>query len=143
MEEKFVTYDIALKLKELGFNEGVCAYFKGDIYAGDNTDGVFCWWGEMNKHGGWPVIENDSIVPAPLWQDAEDWLLKKHKICIEYIFDDCLWEARLGKFTLPDFVPDEVVYLEETSETITDAIEDKPKIRKLAILKAIEMCQVA
>ncbi len=64
MKEQFVPYDLALKLEELGFDEdcfmewyqhetGYAELFKNSTY--------------LPKH----------IIPAPLWQQAFDWLLPK------------------------------------------------------------------
>ena len=30
------------------------------------------------------------------------------------MFDDMTWQARIGEFTVPDFVPDETIALEES-----------------------------
>lgn len=134
MEKKFVTYDIAVQLEKLGYSEPCIAFFDPD------------------KHELHPVMQEPAkgyfnvgsfteTLRAPLWQDVVDWMLDEHDINIEFIFDDCQWEARLGKLTIPDFVPDETIYLDKTSETIKEAKKDFRKIRKQAILKAIEICQ--
>lgn len=77
MQKQFVTYEIALKLKELGFDEECLGWF----------------WGKT------PVLEigrttldaliNPAIL-APLWQQAIDWLREKHSIFVSYDFEqDC------------------------------------------------------
>ena len=76
MEEQFVTYEIALKLKELGFDEEVIATFDTDennelrIFAFSVPDkGIF----EIGFNKGW-------CIKAPLWQQVVDWLREKHNI---------------------------------------------------------------
>lgn len=79
MEEQFVTYEIALKLQGLGFNEdcivgrsslGIMNY---KIVSGNN--GCFVSW--MKK--------DDTDLPLPLWQQAIDWLRNMHGIHV-FIF---------------------------------------------------------
>lgn len=60
MGEQFVPYELALKLKELGFNEKCLAH-----YAFTSL--------KLNV----PVITSSHIHKAPLWQQAFDWLLLK------------------------------------------------------------------
>ena len=78
MKEQFVTYEIALKLKELGFEEKCLAgYYEEDFTKkaillqresvnNQNTYGLFC--------------------SAPLWQQAIDWFRKKHAIHLEFVY---------------------------------------------------------
>lgn len=78
MEKQFVTYEIALLLKELGFNE-MCLgmYIKIQLHKAR-----FKYMLDICK-------TNDSIskffihqpgnCAAPLWQQAIDWLREKHK----------------------------------------------------------------
>ena len=66
MEKQFTTYEIALKLKKLGFSEeclGIYYYddsFKRYILEYKNTE------------------EYLVCIPAPLWQQVIDWLDKKN-----------------------------------------------------------------
>ena len=81
MKEQFVTYEIALKLKELGFDEPCLAFYQGSkdlvqkkpflknskqIYYGQDNIGV--------KESPSMNVNNCT---APLWQQAFIWLLKK------------------------------------------------------------------
>ena len=73
MKEQFVTYEIALKLKDLGFDEPCIAYYfnrYGDVelfseFVIDHSKRVFY------THSEYETI-------APLWQQAIDWFLKKN-----------------------------------------------------------------
>ena len=85
MEKQFVTYEIALKLKELGFNKECLAYYNNPPYPDlmHNCENVM----ESNF-----IIENiGNSLKAPLWQQVIDWLREKQNICIDIepiTFDD-------------------------------------------------------
>lgn len=130
MNKQFVTYEIALKLKELGFNEGVCAYYKGKPYSTDGTEGKFCWYGELDGHGNWLIVNNDSIVAAPLWQQVIDWLVDVHKYHIEPTYGDYAkkWAFQLNAVNGGRKPPFRSDYIYNYSE-----------VKIHAILKALEL----
>lgn len=77
MKEQFVPYELAIKLKELGFDEkcfsGYNLEWNGQMkfaqqvpYVGDNYG-----WGKYSHH-------NKHIIKAPLWQQAFDWFRENH-----------------------------------------------------------------
>jgi hypothetical protein len=64
----FVTYEIALKLKEKGFNEQCLAFFNGvgdDMLQPIDTDFI-------------NFREIGECIAAPLWQQVIDWLEREH-----------------------------------------------------------------
>lgn len=62
MKEQFVSSDIAVQLKELGFDEECLAYW-------DHTYKTFnLQWCRYNMH---------SATKLPLWQQAIDWCMQK------------------------------------------------------------------
>lgn len=65
MQEQFIPYKQALELKELGFDEECL----GTYYLMENDQIEF----EPNTD----TFDSDIDIPAPLWQQAFDWLLKK------------------------------------------------------------------
>lgn len=77
MNTKFVSYQIALKLKELGFNEKCFGYF--------TKDEVFFYFDVDDFSSSYTKNLDNLIVnsvdklycTAPLWQDAIDWLFKE------------------------------------------------------------------
>ena len=80
MEKQFVTYEIALKLKELGFDEECCAIYRKD---------------RLYPILGFEKINStkQSVITAPLWQQVFDWLFSKlnfycPNIKIEVFSDD-------------------------------------------------------
>ena len=76
MKEQFVPYDIALKLKELDFDEPCLAMFSrvGELFSLDCADYDSlkgCNNSDLNYY--YPVS-------APLFQQAFEWLRKKHNL---------------------------------------------------------------
>ena len=74
MKKEFVTHEIALALKELGFDEECLAVFSDDKYfdlihvCENQTEGNF-------------VIESFQYgTKAPLWQQAFRWFRVKHNL---------------------------------------------------------------
>jgi predicted ATP-grasp superfamily ATP-dependent carboligase len=67
MENLFVPYEIALKLKEKGFDEPSLAYYDKD------KDFII---GILNNIG------LKRFISAPLYQQVVDWFREKHKIVI-------------------------------------------------------------
>ena len=115
MEKQFVTYEIALDLKNLGFNEECFGYYepmKSWMMAGTKLNP------EPHFHGcNWPSPDNEMYfmyvanhfgdrtstvsnayftkaiknISAPLWQQVIDWFREKQNICINIepiTFDD-------------------------------------------------------
>lgn len=77
MKEQFCSYEIALKLKELGFDE-VCL----GVY---NRERAFRFNNVYNPvdrtKSGFPAVNNGKI-PVPLWQQAINWLEEKHNLIV-------------------------------------------------------------
>lgn len=79
MKRQFVTYEIAVALKELGFDEQCLGYYyheneytRCNPCIQHNTD---FWWGDYDVPAG--------SLKAPLWQQATDWLRETHGINVE------------------------------------------------------------
>lgn len=133
MREQFVTCEIALKLKELGFNEKCFALF--DAYNENNL--VYLSDGK-NKMGN--IMLNSSMdysCTAPLWQQALDFLSKTYEIDITFNINDSPTIIKLFRFTISHYrrllllVPYFSRY-----EFI-----NKHEAREQAILKAIELIE--
>ena len=126
IKEQFVTYEIALKLKELGFDERCLGYF--DIQSKE------LWLNDLGKN----IINLPEILlPAPLWQQAIDWFREKFHfhILIENVNvpEPKRWVYEINK--LPAGVI--ILWNKDTSPTFGSYEE----AREQAILKAIELCQ--
>lgn len=139
MKEQFCSYNIALKLKELGFDEPCIAYYfnrYGDVelfseFVIDHSKMVFY------THSEYETI-------APLWQQAIDWLREKYKLHIEIYFGkdkSSIWFDPIV-YTLKKprdgYSEDDWLY-----EPLNEVEQEKNfyKARETAILKAIELCQ--
>lgn len=79
MRDQFVTYEIALRLKEKGFAERCLSAYR-------NSDGeellmaVGLWESKQDTY--------DGFCLAPLWQQAIDWLIQEGFISIINILAD-------------------------------------------------------
>ena len=133
MEEQFVTYDVALKLKELGFKEKCLASFhfiSKDIVIMGNKEFSF------NK-----AFE----LSAPLWQQVIDWFREEYNIQIVNMLP-IPPEAILASQGRLDHKKGHCFILYSTDwnprlRGFDFYNEDYYKAREAAILKAIELCQ--
>jgi len=83
MKNEFITYEQAVALKELGFDERCFGHY--------NPNGVFFWKilcsDEDNDHtlSVKDIMEHvaDGYVEAPLYQQAFRWFREKHNLCGE------------------------------------------------------------
>ena len=84
MKEQFVTYEIALKLKELGFDEDCLGYYtitnKGLLYP-------------YNMHEY--IYRKDFLCTAPLWQQVWSFL-DDNGVTIGIIFVDNVFKYTLN-----------------------------------------------
>ena len=73
MKKLFTTYQIASKLKELGFDEPCLMYYYNDdenkLHSNVSTSTLY---GAMISEEG---FNKDRQIKAPLWQQAIHWLL--------------------------------------------------------------------
>jgi hypothetical protein len=73
MEKQFVTYEIALMLKEKGFDQPCF----GSYY----DEGKFSFW-NWTVYKDYPYLTKNSVlinmIAAPLWQQVIDWLEREH-----------------------------------------------------------------
>ena len=83
MGNQFVTYEIALKLKELGFNEKCFGFYRNSEICGVNI------WDR--DHDQFHVISQENIssatyefILAPLWQQAFEFFRKE---CGFYVYN--------------------------------------------------------
>lgn len=71
MNEQFVTYHIAKKLKDLGFKEE-CLRWQVHERGSQTDDPIFLQY-----------KRDDDFVYLPLWQQTIDWLRQTHKISVQ------------------------------------------------------------
>lgn len=103
MIENFVTYEIAKKLEDIGFDEFCHFPF--------NENGELCQNEKVlhnitNDRYDFLIFDKKSIhymgVRAPIWQQVQKWLREKHQIYIE-VLTDCTTEPKFC-FKIDKFV---------------------------------------
>lgn len=88
MKKLFIPYELALKLKELGFDEECLGWFYKD-----NSDR-----GKVQIR----PFSSEYGIKAPLWQQAFDFFLEKYNLSYEFLYDDAQIQIYLGEVTYPD-----------------------------------------
>jgi len=135
MKNNFVSYEIALALKELGFNEECFTYYDG--------------FGIMDLdllYSPWVNSERDTIgfTSAPLYQQVFEWFIKEHNMFID-VFK---WSVKYyvnDELLSPRFLFDIDTYNEYSDDWIYQSINDELKYasyyeaREAAILKTIDL----
>lgn len=131
MKKQFVTYEIALKLKELGFDEECLARYEGINWLGSIKE----WTGHKLEITFTPSQDTFSwqLASAPLWQQVIDWFREKHQLHIELQTGDFKYYGVLYK-------SNENKHIGHDIWSTLDEI-DYNDAREQAILKAIELCQ--
>ena len=127
MKKQFVTYEIALKLKKLGFDEECLGIYNPELNM--NIYGVGVNWNTENIND----IKKEWCS-APLYQQIIDWLREKHLIDIDngWCISNPLGKKQEGyNISVYDRIKDEFI--------VRDFHIDYYKAREQAILKAIEL----
>lgn len=89
MKKLFATYEIAKKLKELGFDEPCLGRWnRHAVQDGKIVPDIICIITPKNSE-----IANSSLIAAPTWQQTIDWLREEHNIVVMVRRD---WDK--GKF---------------------------------------------
>lgn len=86
MEKEFVPYDLSLRMKSIGFDEGCFGYYEsGDRNLVINFNN-FPLSKEQKKRSGLYLINNSNsslpqwAVSAPTWQQAFRWFREYHNL---------------------------------------------------------------
>lgn len=125
MKNQFVTIEVAKKLKELGFEEPVLAYWdlKNDQLIIKQID--YGYSKEDGQYRDYYLDEKHSLL-APLWQQVQEWILSNHSLDV-HIYPVLLdWTY-------------EVVDLIEDVVHVSCERKDKQKCKELAYLEALEI----
>jgi hypothetical protein len=134
MKEKFTPYELAIKLKEAGFDEGVFAYF--------NTTSDTPSELQFPEYGGEVDNWNQTthIVSAPLWQQAIDWIREKHKLMIDSPKPDQWnqdsWSVRIESMDKTIVLE---AYVDQEYWRIYRCHKSYQEAREQSILKALEL----
>jgi hypothetical protein len=123
LNKKVVTDEIAIKLKELNYDDE-CIFCRTDIseklrhkIATNNNGGCSISW---DRH--------DNELPLPLWQDVIDWFREKHDLWIDVTYYDYKLRGIIthrfdGEIFAKTFNIDEFGYKFAREKTILKAIE--------------------
>lgn len=130
MKKEFVTYKIALKLKELGFNEECFGFYKTSLNDTDpELNIIVCNY----NSGKYITIPEEFHEDAPLWQQAIDFFREKYDIHV----------------SVPNYYDGWKIDIRGFKQNINLGYQSKPGLclenyydaREEAILKAIELVQ--
>lgn len=129
MEKEFVSYEIALELKQLGFDEPcLFAYYgKSDISNFKESDHVLCG----DRHN--TSFQKDGRVSAPLYQQVFRWFREKYELDsyiipsqleIKKVYDFYIWFTnKEGERDLFIGMNNEYTYEEAELECLLKLIE--------------------
>ncbi len=90
MEKEFVIFELAMILKEKGFDEKCLAHFDEDGELNNYPHCIDMGYQNHEKNYGFRCA-------APLWQQAFQWLMEKHDVCINFDYGSefmLLWEVQ-------------------------------------------------
>ena len=91
MKNQFVAFEIALILKELGFDEECFAFYNPTIqqFYGLVNEKTLHYPEFGGESDNWN--KKDHLISAPLWQQVTAWFRDKYKISIEInLIDNCI-----------------------------------------------------
>lgn len=115
INKQFVPYESALKLKELGFDEGCLKMALSDI---DMVDSERTDSGEYPRnsdlYSGWATI--------PLFSQAFEWMREKYKLH-SYIYSDYSWNISGGIWDLNEHKDSRYDWDSDTYTTYEEAQE--------------------
>lgn len=99
----FVTYEIALKLKEKGFDQPCF----GSYY----DEGKFSFW-NWTVYTDYPYLTKNSVlinmIAAPLWQQVIDWLSDVHNIevdALRYTYHGGVYQGKCYMWFVDQYDP--------------------------------------
>jgi len=135
MEEQFVTHEIALKLKELGFDKPCFdSYYKESPEYGDN---IILWKYGYDNFGREEYIWN-ILCDAPLWQQAIDWLREKRDTVIDlkYKKDALGWNGYNRNYFI---IKNGLNKIDSRGKFENIFYDNEISMKEEAILKALEL----
>ena len=118
MTTEFITYEQALALKELGFDEPCIGWYNPQVnYKKVTTDRYWAF----HLTGEW-----ENFKPSPLYQQAFKWFREKHGVYTEiFVDDDKTFGFMITHFTSEGRVDSPVKYGHITYEEAESACLDK------------------
>ena len=143
IKDQFVTYEIALGLKELGFDEECFAIFFRTILNNGRTVNYISddWESPFYKNRTNSESNSVDIVSAPLWQQVIDWFREEKLIDILILPQDqsACDPLPLYFFAIISYKNEICVELYNSSDKLH--YSEFNEAREHAIKRAIELCQ--
>ena len=127
MREQFCTYEISLKLKELGFDEPCLGYYEVSNYLEFGFRLRFIEHEDSNPS----KQPSNKDCLAPLWQQVIDWFREKYKINCVVGYTDNDKEEFMAVIDRPN---QDIDYNMNSTESYYEA-------REQTILKALELIE--
>jgi hypothetical protein len=131
MIKEFVPYELALELKQLGFDEPCVGYYH--LNEGYTKVYAFCYFNEPKRY------ESDSAVLTPTFSQAFRWFREKHNI--DAWVQPFVSEKQNGK----PFLPDEsyAYYIFEDGVYVADGVNflDSEEAEMACLKKLIDHCK--
>lgn len=139
MEEEFVPYNLALKLKELGFNELCFAGFRDSEWFGTDGPNSRYFHAQLFKNSQFDKDQKDCCS-SPTFSQVFRWFREKHRIITEIRFynngedwEDTEFTVTVNRFedfaTHNTFVKNDIKSYEEAEliclEKLIEIVKDK------------------
>ena len=124
MNHLFVPYEIALQLKEKGFDEFCIGLFNEEGLQYDGEIYSFPFHNSLTKEGA----VDPSIVAAPLYQQVIDWFREKQGIVIELTAYEVGWMTTLSKYPKIEKYIFQKVEIESYYDALNKGIEESLKL---------------
>lgn len=130
MKEQFVPYEIALKLKEKGFDwHCLAVYMNGEF--------------QIPRGFGMAIVTKEHVdvlkgkaILAPLWQQVIDWFLIEHEIYIYIARDGGWWIVNIKDLSREE---DEGAIDIELKGHFSNCFDELPKAKQAAIEHALTL----
>lgn len=136
MNKHFVPYEIALKLRELGFNEKCFKYWNITNFIKEPT----LYGNNLNGYSNLTTRK----VPAPLWQQAFDWARDTHGLIINIQPDSInLPEKQLKQYVITAIDKNRVLekYVQPGHWIRNGCIKTYEEAKILAMFKVFEILE--
>lgn len=134
MEKQFIPYELALKLRDLGYGNKKLNFYWGCFayYATDKTSfkGELIPNNTLTKHSR---FDYSQFVNAPLWQQAFDWFREVHNLTLGIaVYNKTFVETGMAK-------PFEPIILKDDKCSWSGGFDNYDKTKLESLMKLIEI----
>lgn len=135
IQKQFVPYEIALAMKELGFNEPCLGYFPNV----ENSDKTMIFFDRVPEYTINSLFDENPTnyhFTAPLWQQCVDWFREKYDLHVVITVNPYSEINEVNGFKIYDGNKELNCISNQETQTWSNY-----KAREQAILKCIELCK--